>query len=320
MNTHTITKLAATALVLASCGFGAVFAYQTGIPHGWPLAVLSVVFAVSLECLKPLAVQGAFLAASSLKLVRCLLLAILAAVAVLYSLTAELSLMAGSRSDHTASRQSVISGAYRSSEQYTDAKNELAGLAPARLAAEIEADKKRTTNEVRIAKLNGELARANRRAELQAIISKHSGVAPSFGTADPGSSAIALYLSFIGYTIKADVVAQLLYLVPVLALELGSALSMVLVSAFAPPVNEPSMVHSEPSIAGNKLYTRDEAAKRVMQHLLDNSGSLLRSERDIAKAVGSDRNTTRRALQGLGAAGLLEYKPTKKGTEIKLLT
>lgn len=320
MNTHTITKLAATALVLASCGFGAVFAYQTGIPHGLPLAVLSVVFAVSLECLKPLAVQGAFLAASSLKLVRCLLLAILAAVAVLYSLTAELSLMAGSRSDHTASRQSVISGANRSSEQYTDAKNELAGLAPARLAAEIEADKKRTTNEIRLSKLNGELARANRRAELQATISKHSGVAPSFGTADPGSSAIALYLSFIGYTIKADVVAQLLYLVPVLALELGSALSMVLVSAFTPPINEPSMVHSEPSIAGNKLYTRDEAAKRLMQHLIENGGSLLRSERAIASAVGSDRNTTRRAMQNLGAAGLLEYKPTKKGTEIKLLT
>lgn len=320
MNTHTITKLAATALVLASCGFGAVFAYQTGIPHGLPLAVLSVVFAVSLECLKPLAVQGAFLAASSLKLVRCLLLAILAAVAVLYSLTAELSLMAGSRSDHTASRQSVISGASRSLEQYTDAKHELAGLASARFAAEIEADKLKTRNEVRLAKLDGELARANRRAELQATISKHSGVAPSFGSADPGSSAIALYLSLFGYTIREDVVAQLLYLVPVLALEFGSALSMVLVSTFAPPGKEPSVDHIEPShLAANRLYVRDEAARRLVQHLRNHGGALLHSERDLAAKIGSDRNTTRRAVHGLANAGLLEYQPTRRGTVLKLL-
>jgi hypothetical protein len=313
-----VSTSAAGALVVASAGFGAVFAYQTGLPHGWPLAVLSVVFAVSLELLKPLAVSAAISAACSWQFVRSALLALLATVAVVYSLTAELSLLAGSRSDYTASRQHVVSSASRSSEQYASAKEELAALAPSRLLAEIEADKKRYAHiETRLAKLTGEAARAKRRVELQEVL--RTGVEPSFGSADPGTSALALYLSYIGYAIPTDQLAQWLYLVPVLALEIGSALGMVLVNAVAPP-KEPSMVHSEPSIAANRLYTRDEAAKRLMQHLMDNGGSLLRSERDIAKAVGSDRNTTRRALQGLGAAGLLEYKPTKKGTELKLVS
>ena len=331
MHIHTMSRLAATALVLASCGFGAVFAWNTGIPHGYTLGVLSVVFAVALELLKPLAVSAAISAACSWHFIRSALLSLLALVAVAYSLTAELSLMAGSRSDYVSSRHHVVTSAARSSERYTSAKEEPAALAPSRLLPEIEADKVKTRNEVRLAKLEGEAGRAKRRNELQAVLG--AGVEPTFGSADPGTSALALYLTYIGYTIPTDELAQWLYLLPVLALEIGSALGMVLVNAVAvKPADvmnhqQLSMVHGEPSrlpmtlqVSGpHRMFTRDEAAKRLVNHLLSHGGSLLHSERDLAKLIGADRNTTRRAVRGLADAKLIAYEPSKKGTIVKLL-
>ena len=332
MHIHTMSRLAATALVFASCGFGAVFAWNTGIPQGYTLGALSVLFAVALELLKPLAVSAAISAACSWQFIRSALLGTLALVAVAYSLTAELSLMAGSRSDYVSSRHHVVTSAARSSERYTSAKEELAALAPSRLLAEIEADKLKTRNEVRLAKLDGEAARAKRRNELQAVLG--ASVEPTFGSADPGTSALALYLSYIGYTIPTDELAQWLYLLPVLALEIGSALGMVLVNTVAAkPADvmnrqQSSMVHGEPNplpttlevgAPPHRMFSRDEAAKRLVNHLLSHGGSLLHSERDLAKLIGADRNTTRRAVRGLADAKLITYVPSKKGTVVKLL-
>lgn len=317
-----VTTSAATALVLASSGFGALFAYNAGIPHGLPLAILSVVFAVSLEVIKPLAVSAAISAFMSWSVIRGALLAVLSLVAIAYSLTAELSLMAGSRSDLAANRQSQITQADRQNERYTTAKKELAALAPSRLAGEIQADLDRTGHPARISKLEAELARAERRSELQKVL--EAPATTTVSTADPASTALALYLSLFGYTIAVETLSQLLYLVPVLALELGSALSVVLVQAVTLR-KEPSLVLNEPSESlalgqPNRLYTRDEVAKRVMNHLMTNGGSLLRSERSLADLLGSDRNTTRRALQGLADAKLIECQPTKKGTALKLVS
>ncbi len=77
---------AAYGLIAASAGFGGLFASKIGIEHSLELAILTVVFAVSLELLKPLAIAQAIQ-------FRCLLLAILGAVAIAYSLTAELGLV-----------------------------------------------------------------------------------------------------------------------------------------------------------------------------------------------------------------------------------
>jgi hypothetical protein len=104
-----IAKLAASAsslgLVVASAGFGCVYAWRTGSTHGYMLGSLTVVFAAALEIAKPLAVNSFFSAIRQRTFGQALCLALLAVLAVAYSLTAELSLMAGIRSDVVAARQ-----------------------------------------------------------------------------------------------------------------------------------------------------------------------------------------------------------------------
>jgi hypothetical protein len=66
MPTHTRLALRVVAtgcvigLVVASAGFGAVYAYRVGIEHSLALASLTVLFALALEGMKPLAIAQAF--------------------------------------------------------------------------------------------------------------------------------------------------------------------------------------------------------------------------------------------------------------------
>ena len=62
--TTIVATACATALVIASAGFGGVFAWKIGIEHSYLLACLTVLFAVALEGIKPLAISAAFLAQS----------------------------------------------------------------------------------------------------------------------------------------------------------------------------------------------------------------------------------------------------------------
>jgi hypothetical protein len=55
-----VAKVAATGLCFASAAFGGVFAYTVGIHGGTLLAGVTILFAVCLELIKPLAIAGAF--------------------------------------------------------------------------------------------------------------------------------------------------------------------------------------------------------------------------------------------------------------------
>ena len=90
-----ITRFSAVGLVCASAGFGAAYAWGTGVTQGVPLACLAVLAAVALDAAKPFAVSGMIEAARSWDVPRSLGLAALAGVAILFSLTAELQLMCG---------------------------------------------------------------------------------------------------------------------------------------------------------------------------------------------------------------------------------
>jgi hypothetical protein len=97
--------------------------------------------------------------------------------------------------------------------------------------------------------LQAEGARAARRAELTATIAeadkalsdlagKSSG-AP--GAADPLASALSAYATAIGRPVKADSITPWLALIPVLFLEIGSALGLFVVRAcFAVPAGNPA--------------------------------------------------------------------------------
>ena len=74
------------------------------ISHGPVLAALAVVGVLGLEIAKPLALAGALEAANVWRLGRALALGLLAVVAILFSITSELSLIARSRADATRNR------------------------------------------------------------------------------------------------------------------------------------------------------------------------------------------------------------------------
>lgn len=360
-----IAIIAASALVISSAGFGAVFAYKIGIEHSLLLAALTVLFAVALEILKPLAVMSSFNAVLQGYLVRGACLAILAVVAICYSLVSELALTATSRGDLIAKRGGEQHQALTGKQEYEAALEELKLIHPSRSVVEARADilKLQAANRnisceplggpvsrkvcPEIEALKGEIARTERRLHLQSVTAKYASDVRNTETgslqrvADPGSAAIALYLAAVGIAVKIDVVSQWLNLVPVLALELGSALSMVLVNSFVPPKREMVLAddnhgswernRKEPRNVNSKgqllletemrrqMRLRKEAATKILRELKNHNGSLNQSERDLADLIDADRNTTRRAMHDLGTAGMITHEPTKKGTKLVLL-
>jgi hypothetical protein len=246
-------------------GFAGVFAYSIGIQHGWLLAGLTVLMAVALEGIKPLAVASSLAAFRSWAFVRGLLLGLLALVAILFSLTSALSLTSASRGDLSAKRAAVLESHDDRRQAIKAARAELAALAPSRTIEEAKADIAKllagapkagncinaTANAAaryvcpKVESLKGEQARAKRRSELQATIDKHTNsVAPAAAvkSADPGASSLATYLAALGINVPAGLLSDWLVLVPVVALELGAALALVLVQAVTgSPTAQPSV-------------------------------------------------------------------------------
>ena len=182
--------------------------------------------------------------------------------------------------------------------------------------------------------LVAELARAKRKAELEAILER-SEVAlahtPAVKASDPGSQALVTYLAALGFVVSVEIVAQWLNLIPVLAIELGSALAAVLVSAV--PRTEPTIVTIEPPLGlathapeprprllPNHSLHREALAKRILSHLRDHGGTMRGNERSLAKQLGTTKPTLRRTVQGLAATGLVGLQVTKKGTALSLLS
>jgi hypothetical protein len=104
------------------------------------MAGLTVLMACALECAKPLAVVSALSALRNFAVIRGGALALLALVAVAYSLTAELSLMATARTDHIAQRTADSKAAKIADGQRTRIDTELARLSGMRPSATIKAE------------------------------------------------------------------------------------------------------------------------------------------------------------------------------------
>lgn len=279
-------------LVVASTGFGCVFAWGQGSQHGPLMAALSVVMATGLELAKPLAVTGAFAAARDWQPGRALGLALLAVLAVAYSLTAELTLMAGTRGDLAAERAERADAATNARSRRDRIEAELTALGTLRPATTIHAEiegllidprvgdcskidgpKSRATCPV-VANLRAELATTERRETLERTLAGLSAppgatAAAAVKAADPGATALVAYLTALGLTnVSPAGIAEFLVLVPVLALEIGSALAAVLARS---PVETPtapagsvhatrSCVDLEPTEPGLDTLARPEGA------------------------------------------------------------
>lgn len=255
-----MAQISAAGLVLASAGFGAHYAWTTGAQHGAALAYLMVMMAVSLELAKPLSLAAALAAFRQWSVVRGAALGMLALVAVAYSLTAELTLMATTRGDAAAGRLAQADAATKAGERYSRAEAALAALPHARPAAALQAEidsidrlpgimidgapcggtlNGRVTREhcPRRAELMGELATANERQRLDSELRDAEAERAKTGAvaaADPGAAALSTYLAALGIAVPAALLSEWLVLVAVLALECGSALAVVLVQAFSP--------------------------------------------------------------------------------------
>lgn len=360
LSTLLIPKLAAASLITASAGLGAYYAWTSGAHHGPVLAMLLVLMAIGLELAKPFSIAAAFDAFRSWRFVQGAALVLLGLVAVTYSLTAELSLMAASRGDLVAERASLSDAVTKASDRYDRAKLELLTLPTTRPKAELEAKidgllqtpgadeckaiNGKVTREVcpQVTELRAEAARAERREKLEATLSdveQKSGEGVVVKAADPGATALAAYLGLIGLDVKPTLLTELLILVGVLALEIGSALSLVMVRAVRPlavtrdvsdvkteavqqRVPEPMVPVVHPAATGvseEPETPREDVKKRILRTVKASGGTVSGSQRGLSKLIGADKTTMRRAINGLVTAGVLAMEANRNGTLLRLV-
>jgi hypothetical protein len=332
-------SIAAALLVFSSAGFGCVFAWHQAAHHGPALAVLAVAMALGLEVVKPFAVEAVFDSMRRLAVGRALAMLALAVVAIGYSLTAELSLMATTRADAAAGRESALDARQKAADRYKRAAAELSTLAPSRPSSELQAllagkDCGRPIGP-RVRELCAELGRAERRTELEAALSKaesDTAARPSIGAGDAGATALSTVLALFGLAVPAAALAPWLVLVGVLALEVGSSLAVVLLRGASTPVRQsrpltaavdsPAQEPSKPAKAVHAPQaaprrakrgrvrakgTRDAAADKIVDTLQANGGRAPgASVRQLGAMLGERKSTVHNAVAMLVASGVIE--------------
>jgi len=323
-----LVSAAAVLLVIASTGFGALFAWQVGRKHDVVLGVLSVAMAVGLEISKPFAISGAFTSLRQWHVATAFALALVGLLSVGYSLQAELTFMAMARGDLVAERAGEVGAAQRAESRYRKAETELSALKPAGTGKSATA-----AYLARRDALQTELRQAGRdRSE-----------APTVAVADPGAVALAAYASALGVKTDAGQLGQWLPLISVLALEIGAAFSVVLVRSVtgaqvaqvAQPVPAGDPVAQE--IAA-PVKTRERPAKRksrnsddddsagppkrgvaaLIDHVKANGGVIDMGQRKLARQLGQSRTSLQRAMRELSDAGALVLDTSAAGTRMAL--
>ena len=119
--------------------------------------------------------------------------------------------------------------------------------------------------------------------------------------------------------VKPEAIAQWLALVPVLALEAGSALAGLLVSAVR--VSETPTPKRQKQAPVAPLPTqKDKVAEAIVGHLKANGGAVRGSHRVLGAKLGVNRNTMNRALRSLAASGVVALSSSKAGSVLRLAT
>jgi hypothetical protein len=337
-----IANLASIGLVIASAGFGAVYAWQTGSTHGALLGSLAVVMALSLEVAKPLAVVGMIEAGRQWEIGRAFLLAVLASIAILYSLTAELQLMARSRADAVAERAGHTQSVADARRARDDARRDLDAIGPTRPAAELApllasalklaGDCTRIMTATQrdackaLPQLESEAARAERHGTALAAVQAADTTLARAGhakPADPGVAALASYLAALGLSVQADRLGDWLVLIGVLALEVGSALAGLLarpVHRYAPvPIEQPRQSGVPAECAVPVHPPSDNARTRVLEIITAAGGTVQSGQRALASRAGVSPTRLRQVLDGLAADGVVKVRAGTTGTAVHLL-
>ncbi len=298
-------------------------------------------FAVSLDLMKPLALDSALKYLSSLNVVKGLLCLSLALVAVIYSLTSEISPMSMSRGDLIAKRENTINKNKASQETYERWKQQLKQLAPSRPIAELQAGitkidslpgimikgkpcggiyngvVTRTNCPIRSALL-AELARSEKREKLEGLIADYQSKQTRITSAkysDPGSESLSLLLlSLFDLKLDPKVIGQWLPIIGGLGLELASSLSVVLINCFRGSSKTVQVVQRQ-----KDPVLKNQVAKEIINELRKNGGFLSESERGLARYFKTSKTTLRRAINMLCVEGLVIAQACRNGTSLSLL-
>jgi hypothetical protein len=289
---YPLAIIAASALVVASAGFGATYAWASNHEHSTILAAFAVIMALGLEAAKPLAVHALFDAVRGFKFGQAAALAVLAVVSISYSVAAELQLMARSRADAVSERQFGASSATDARAKRDAMQKQLDKIAPARTAAELDpliAVKSAATKGndcdtwlenvklraacLELAPLKAEHARAAQRAALTVKIEAADTALATAGpakVADPSAAALATYLGALGWKVEPSRLGDWLVLVGVFALEVGSMFAIVLIAACRPNKSAHVSADVPPSVPvappGNTDQTPGTPALSAMKH------------------------------------------------------
>ncbi|WP_072387007.1 hypothetical protein [Hyphomicrobium sp. CS1BSMeth3] len=314
--THFLVCAGATLLVTASALLGAFYGYVVGSHTHQLIGLIFATAALGGEILKPYAVSAALDAFGRWQLLRGAACALLAVVAIVYSVTSELGLAAASRGDQTAARQSTLDAAKSTQSQRERAQAELATLLPARdgLESQIKALKatpgangcekidgpiSRDTCRA-VADLEIEAARAKRRAELEAALRSAPAAAdaqPAVKDADPLAAALAAYLGALGWAVGPDGLSPWLLLIPVLFLELGSALGVVVVRSMDAGVsgNRPAGASGPLSVEPVGPDVRPEQtadARNPLNPGISDTQQTAKPDTEVAPTVAAKRTAT----------------------------
>ena len=368
-----ILQTGAFLLIGASAALGSYFGFIVGSQQHALLGAVFAGAALGGEMLKPFAVSEVINSLSQWHIIRALACLALAAVCVVYSFTAELSLAATTRGDLAAMREAAVDAIRDARADRARAETELASLQPTRPPAELQAEidgllltpgakgctkidgRVQETICPKVVMLRAEKARSDRRAQLEAAIANMArpvSELPAIRDADPLAGAVAVYASAMGWKLDAGTLLPWLALVPVLFLELGSALAVVVVrSADArgtqTPVNTSDAV-SQPAAAAvsqrpSAALSRGTPAKRpkakrkdreppsngtggdgptrglaAMLEPLGDGKVVELSQRKLARALGVGKSSVNRTLRELKAAGELIVETTAAGTRLAL--
>ena len=200
--------------------------------------------------------------------------------------------------------------------------------------------------------LQSELGRAQRRQSLQDTIAGAVGE-PDRATvrsADPAAAAISTYLAAAGIQLPADTLTAWLSLVPVLALEIGSALAGLLVASYAPAARThrrtntdnrrapaigatpaiwvasetPMPIRQGADAADHAPITLDQPICADQREILDRlkhvatAGTIKASQRGLARLIGLPQSSLNEKLHALAAIGVIALSTSNAGTAITL--
>jgi hypothetical protein len=257
-----------------------------------------------------------------------------------YSVTAALGSAAGGRMNAATTETATTDDRKKAQDAYDTAKAELATLKPTRTVGELEAMRagwrRAYPNQPWV--LEPELARAKRRAELEA---KMEGATKELKTTGPAkvansdAKALSRYMAAVGVDITPERLTDLLVLLAVLMIEAGGGLSLAVgmvlsgpsrtplvpsVSAVSDqPQTEPAALSESPPMSRTDCPMRVRPIEAEILDWLKVSGGKAEGVRRLAASLGRARSTVSDECRRLAAAGLITMSRGRHGSLLSLV-